>query len=98
MRFRLIQLVLVGLLWEGQVLAQVVSVGCCISEGNLTRIGNCVSGPDNATIPPECGSIGTCVLGFGPDTALMDRMCDPTQADRPDEPRAVCRSRWSPYH
>jgi hypothetical protein len=92
MKSRLTQLALVGMLLVGQGYAQVVSVECCISDGNLTRIGACLSGPANAMIPHTCGSIGTCMLGFGPDTTLMDAMCDPDQAYPSDEPRAVCRS------
>ncbi len=92
MKLRPTQLALVGLLLAAQGYAQVVSVECCISDGNLTRIGECLSGPQNATIPPTCGSVGTCVLGLGTDTALMNRMCDPEQAPPSDEPRAVCRS------
>lgn len=85
---------LVGLVLSGQAAAQVVSVSCCISEGNLTRIGECLSGPENDTFPPGCGSIVTCVLGFGGDTAIMDVMCDPARPELPDEPRAVCKS-WT---
>ena len=92
MKPRLIQIALIGLLFEGQSYAQVVSVECCISEGSLTRIGQCLSGPDNTTFPPSCGSIGTCVLGFDADTALASEMCDPAQPEIPDELRAVCRS------
>jgi len=76
--------------------ARLVSVECCISEGNLTRIGECLSGPDNTRVPQACGSIGTCVLGFNADTALPEEMCDWTQPDIPDEPRAMCKSWVSP--
>lgn len=73
-------------------IAQVVSVKCCISEGNLTRIGECLSGPDDTRIPSICGSIGTCVLGFDEPVDATGVLCDPAQPHIPDDPRAVCIS------
>ena len=93
-RPRLIQVAFFALLLEGQGVAQVAAVKCCISEGNVLRIGECLSGPDNTDVPPACGSIGTCVLGFDADIALMGEMCDPEDPEIPDDPRAVCRT-WT---
>lgn len=92
MKSQTLQIALVSLLVIAPGAAQVASVKCCISEGNLIRIGECLSGPEHTDAPPACGSIGTCVLGYGADTTLMPEMCAPGQPDLPDEPRAVC---WS---
>jgi hypothetical protein len=83
---------LVGLLPACPAFAQVASVKCCISEDNLTRIGECLSGPDDTDVPAACGSIGTCVLGFGEHAVLTRELCDPDQPPLPDDPRAVCMS------
>lgn len=92
MKSQTLQIALVSLLVIAPGAAQVVSVKCCISEGNLIRIGECLSGPEPTEAPPACGSIATCVLGYGADTALMPQMCAPDQPDLPDEPRAICSS------
>jgi hypothetical protein len=80
--------------FAGEAAGQIVSMSCCVSEGNLTRVGECLSGPENDSLPPACGSVVTCVLGFGEDTTIMDVMCDPTYPELLDEPRAVCKS-WT---
>lgn len=95
-QFQVILAALVWMLCAGQGLAQIVSVKCCISKGNLARIGECLSGPGDTTVPLACGSIGTCVLGFGEDTTFMGKMCDSELIDIPDEPRAVCKSWVAP--
>lgn len=92
MKSQILQMALVSLLVIAPGAAQIVSVKCCISEGNLIRIGQCLSGPGDTDAPPACGSIATCVLGYGADTALMPQMCAGDQTDLPDEPRAICSS------
>ncbi len=92
MKSQTLQFALVSVLMVAPGAAQVVSVECCISEGNLIRIGQCLSGPEHTEAPPACGSIATCLLGFGPDTALMSKVCAPGPSHLPDEPRAICSS------
>ena len=73
---------------------QLVSVKCCTTAGDLSRIGECLSGPSETEAPAECRSPGTCVLGFGEDVGLATTLCAVDQPQIVDPPRAYC-SAWA---
>lgn len=73
---------------------QVISVRCCIEQPDLERIGECVSGPGDTSLPSSCPPAATCALGFGSNADLMESLCDPAQSAQPVPVRGYC-SEWS---
>jgi len=72
---------------------QLVSVRCCIEQPDLGRIGECISGPDDTSLPSSCPPAAICVLAFGNNTEVMESLCDPTQPVQPIPVRGYC-SQW----
>lgn len=87
-------LIMASLVSTRPVFGQLVSVRCCTEQSHLDAMPKCVSGDGNTTRPSTCRAGATCVLGFGENAQLAQRLCDPRNPEVPHPTRAHC-STWS---
>lgn len=75
--------------------ALLVSVECCMPQGDELALGLCLSGPAVVYAPAECESSASCILGFseplGPGDRLF-RLCDAGRPELPDLDDSFCTS------